>query len=170
MAVRDILIWPDAQLSQVCDPVLMGEDLRGLIGDLFETMYAAKARGLAACQIGVMKRVFVMDVTWKAGPKNPLVMINPQILDQSAMMQTMTEACLSIPGIQIDIERPEEISVAWTDEKGHLRDADFSGFGAVCVQHEIDHLDGIVYFDRASHDARQEAEADYAAGRLGDGA
>ncbi|MAC80383.1 MAG: peptide deformylase [Rhodobacteraceae bacterium] len=162
MTLREILTWPDPRLSRVCEPVGRDEDLDSLIADMFDTMYAAPGRGLAAPQVGVMKRLFVMDVTWKAGPKTPVVMINPQIIDRSATRQTNAEGCLSIPGVTVDVDRPDAVTMAWTDVQGLLREERFTGFGAICVQHELDHLDGIVTFDRAAPAVRQAAEADYA--------
>ncbi len=162
MAVLPILTWPDAGLSRVCTPVGLDEDLSNLIADMFDTMYAAPGRGLAAPQVGVLKRLFVMDATWKAGPKTPKVMLNPQIIDRSDVIQTSAEGCLSIPGVLIDIPRPEAVTLAYTDAKGHLCEERFTGFGAVCVQHELDHLDGVVTFDRADANSRHRAELDYA--------
>ncbi|MBB93055.1 MAG: peptide deformylase [Rhodobacteraceae bacterium] len=161
MALRKILTWPDPTLSRVCDPVGSDEDLSALIADMFDTMYDAPGRGLAAPQMGVLKRVFVMDVTWKAGPRTPIAMINPQILDRSAEAQTTPEGCLSIPGVLVDVTRPEAVTMAWTDETGALCEDRFTGFAAVCAQHELDHLDGIVTFDRLAPEARRAAEAAY---------
>ena len=162
MGVREILTWPDPRLSQVCEPVRHDEDLSTLIADMFATMYAAPGRGLAAPQVGVLKRLFVIDVTWKSGPRTPQIMVNPQIIDRSEGLQTTAEGCLSIPGVMVDVVRPEAVTLAFTDERGALREERFTGFGAICVQHELDHLDGIVTFDRASLVARRLAEAEYA--------
>ncbi|MGR3805286.1 peptide deformylase [Marinibacterium profundimaris] len=162
MAVRRILTWPDPGLSVVCEPVGWNEDVDALIADMFDTMYDAPGRGLAAPQVGVAKRLFVMDLTWKAGPRSPVVMINPQIIDSAPTLQSTPEGCLSIPGLLVDVERPEAVIMAWTDRSGLLREEEFTGFGAVCVQHELDHLDGIVTFDRITPEARKAAEASYA--------
>ena len=97
MSVRPILAWPAVRLSSVCDPVPDGEDLNLLIADMFDTMYDATGRGLAAPQIGVMKRVFVMDVTWKEAEPSPIAMINPEMTWCSEETVVMTEGCLSIP-------------------------------------------------------------------------
>ena len=135
MALREILRWPDPLLSRVCAPVGDDEDVGGLVSDMFDTMYAAPGRGLAAPQVGVLKRVFVMDVTWKAGPRTPLALINPQVIDRAPDIQTTREGCLSIPGVLIDVARPEAVTMAWTDESGRLREDRFTGFAAVCAQH-----------------------------------
>ena len=164
MALRQILTLPDPALAQVCAPVASDEDPSTLIADMFETMYAAPGRGLAAPQIGVLKWIFVMDVGWKDGPKTPVAMINPQVTWASDTLQTTAEGCLSIPGVLVDVDRPDAVAMAWTDEDGRLREERFTGFAAVCVQHELDHLDGIVTFDRIPPEIRAAAEAAYTKG------
>ena len=124
MAVLPIVIWPDERLSQVCDAVTEGEDLRDLVQDMLDTMYAAPGRGLAGPQVGVMKRIFVMDVAWKDGEPDPLVCINPHITARSDSVQTMDEGCLSIPGILIPVPRPESVTLEWRDPEGRARRAD----------------------------------------------
>ena len=157
MGVLPILRWPDPRLSTPCDPVAAGADLSALIADMFETMYAAPGRGLAAPQVGVMTRLFVMDPTWKEGEKSPEVMINPRILDQSTEMATGEEGCLSIPGILTGIDRPARVEMEWTDAQGRVQRRWLDGFAARCAQHELDHLDGIVTFDRLDPEDREEA-------------
>jgi len=160
MAVLPILRWPDPRLKQPCAPVT--GDVHALIDDMLETMYAAPGRGLAAPQVGVLWRLFVMDTTWKEGASDPQVFVNPRITDRSDTLATAAEGCLSIPGVLVDVTRPAEITVTWQDAHGAAHRQVFSGFAAACVQHEIDHLDGIVTFDRLAPDARQEAEAQFA--------
>ena len=165
MAPLPILKWPDPRLSTVCDPVAPGEDLAGLIADMFQTMYAAPGRGLAAPQVGVLKRLFVMDCTWKEGEGSPLALINPRLLERSDTIETGEEGCLSIPGITTAIDRPDWVVVAWTGPDGAQHARRFEGFEARCAQHETDHLDGIVTLQHLDGAARAEAEARYAAAR-----
>lgn len=161
MALLPILRWPDERLSKRCeevDPSILGT----LIADMFETMYAAPGRGLAAPQVGVIHRLFVMDATWKEGPGSPVAMINPEILAYDGETDIVAEGCLSIPGITIDVERPKSVSLRWQDQVGDWQERWFSGFEARCIQHEFDHLEGRVTFDHLEAEARQKAEASYA--------
>ncbi len=155
-----ILIWPDPRLARVCEPAgPPDEALRGLARAMLRTMYAAPGRGLAAPQVGVMRRLFVMDVAWKEGPPAPGVYLDPEILSASGETVAMSEACLSIPGIATEIIRPATIRLAWTDLDGRRHVAGLDGAAARCAQHEIDHLDGIVTLDRLSSEDRVRAEA-----------
>lgn len=122
-------------------------EVTGLIGDMFETMYAAPGRGLAAPQVGVLKRMFVIDVTWKEGDKTPIVMVNPEILTRSAGRQRNEESCLSIPQHPVWVDRPARIEMMWMDETGAQRRGAFEGAAAACICHETDHLDGILILD-----------------------
>ena len=160
MAVLPILQWPDPRLSHRCAPV-ENERLDVLIGDMFDTMYAAQGRGLAAPQVGVMKRLFVMDVTWKEGPPSPMVMINPTIMAVEHVPVVMEEGCLSIPGVLVPVTRPVAVTVQWTAAEGDIHMADFDGFEARCIQHEFDHLNGMVTFDRIDADTRARLETEY---------
>ena len=160
MSLLPILLWPDPRLSKVCAPV--SGDVSDLAADMLETMYAAPGRGLAAPQIGVLQRLFVMDVGWKDGDRDPRVYINPEIVARSETVVTGPEGCLSIPGVTADVTRSEWIILRWTDETGAVREERLDGFAAICAQHEYDHLDGIVTFDRVSSEARRALEADYA--------
>lgn len=162
MSVRDILHWPDPRLSQRCAPVEQ-EPLDALIADLFDTMYAAQGRGLAAPQIGVMKRVFVMDCGWKDGTPGPMAMINPTIMAAERVPVTAEEGCLSIPGILVPVTRHQAVTVQWTAPEGDIHMADFDGFEARCIQHEFDHLNGQVTFDRIAPELRAELEPAYLA-------
>jgi len=157
MAVLPILRWPDPRLATPCEPVAAGEDLSPLIADMFQTMYDAPGRGLAAPQVGVMVRLFVMDATWKEGGKSPEVMINPRVLDRSPETETGEEGCLSIPGVSTHIERPARVEMEWTDVQGTVQRRWLDGFAARCAQHELDHLDGIVTFDRLAPEDREDA-------------
>ena len=161
MTVLPIRRWPDPVLTQPCVPVT--GDVAGLAADMLETMYAAPGRGLAAPQVGVALRLFVMDVTWKEGTPSPRVCINPEILWRSEDMGVGPEGCLSIPGISTTVARSTAIRLRWMDLAGALQEEDLTGFAAICAQHEYDHLDGIVTLDRLSPDARAQALAEYAA-------
>ena len=165
MVLRPVLQWPDTGLSTPCAVVAQEEDLETLIADMFQTMYAAPGRGLAAPQVGVLKRLFVMDTTWKeAGDKSsgtPLVMINPEILTFGSTLATGDEGCLSIPGVVTSVLRPSSVTLRWQDEARNWQTGTFDGFAARCIQHEYDHLDGLVTFDRLTPEARREAEETY---------
>ena len=117
---------------------------------MLETMYAAPGRGLAAPQVGRLVRMFVMDVDWKSGIPAPAVFVNPEVLRASDGRQVYDEACLSIPGVARRVARPAEVRLRWQDETGARREGAFLGPAAVIVQHETDHLDGILILD---HDA-----------------
>lgn len=162
MTARPILRWPDPRLSQVCVPIGNSEGLDALVGDMFQTMYDANGRGLAAPQVGEMIRLFVMDTGWKDGDMRPMVCIDPEILDSSDETLVMAEGCLSIPGIVAHVTRPERIVLAYTDLSGLRREEELSGAEARCAQHEMDHLDGKVHFDRLEFGIRAELEAEYA--------
>jgi peptide deformylase len=163
VATRDICLWPNPVLTQTCADVELDDpDLVGLIDDLFDTMYHAKGRGLAAPQIGVTKRVFVVDVTWKEGTRDPRAFINPQITETAGDMLIMNEQCLSIPDIPMPVARPERIQLRWTRRDGGLETAVFDGILARCIQHELDHLNGTVIFDHQTPEMRTELEASYA--------
>lgn len=161
MAVLPILRWPDARLCMVCEPV--AGDVRGLAADMLDTMYAAPGRGLAAPQVGHLLRLFVMDTTWKEGRKAPRVVINPEIPWRSDQVTTGPEGCLSIPGVTADVTRPVAVRMIWTGLDGEAHDEVLTGFDAVCAQHEYDHLDGLVTFDRLAPDLRAALQAGYIA-------
>ena len=149
MAVMPILQAPNPGLSAVAADVTVFDDaLIRLAHDMLATMYAAKGRGLAAPQVSVLSRVFVMDPTWKEAEPAPVVFVNPEIVSASAEMTTMAEGCLSIPGDLIDVTRPKTVTLRWRDVDGGFLEAQFDGFSAACVQHEIDHLNGILITDK----------------------
>lgn len=162
MAVLRILQWPDPMLRHRAAPV-EHEPLDQLIADMFDTMYAAKGRGLAAPQVGVSRRVFVMDCTWKEGTPEPVTMINPTIMAAERIPVDMDEGCLSIPGVLVPVTRHKAVTVQWTDATGQIHMNDFDGFEARCIQHELDHLNGEVTFDRIAPDLRAELEGAYLA-------
>ena len=139
---------PDDRLRQLCAPVLFVDDaLRGLIADMFATMYDANGRGLAAPQVGVLSRMFVMDATWKVGEPTPMAFINPEILWASQELQRNEEGCLSIPETPVYVKRPERVEVMWLDTDGNQQRGAFEGFEAACICHETDHLDGVLILD-----------------------
>ena len=121
--------------------------LKTLAADMLDTMYAAPGRGLAAPQVGVALRLFVMDIGWKEGAPDPQVFVNPRITDASDVMVPYTEACLSIPAQTSRVARPDRVALVWQDLDGASHDGWFDGMAAVCVQHERDHLDGILCID-----------------------
>ncbi len=161
MAILPIVTWPDARLRRRCDSVAAVEDVRDLAADMLGTMYAAAGRGLAAPQVGAMLRMFVMDMTWKEGVKDPLVFINPDLLWMSDERATGAEGCLSIPHITVDVARATEVRMRWTGLDGAVQEQLFTGVAAICAQHEFDHLDGIVTLNRITAEARAVAESQY---------
>lgn len=144
--VRDLVLWPDARLRQRCEPAgfLSGPELRQLAADLLATMYDAGGRGLAAPQIGVMRRIFVMDAGWKRGAPEPMVMADPEILVRSPETATLTEACLSIPDRPVAVTRPVAIGLSWYDLDGLHQLQQMDGEAGRIAQHEADHLDGLL--------------------------
>jgi peptide deformylase len=151
MAKRPILILPDPRLRAVADPIeKIDEGIRQLAKDMLETMYDAPGIGLAAPQIGEMKRIVVMDLAKEEEPADPIVMINPEILSISDETVTTEEGCLSIPELYYDVERPAEVTVRYTDLEGNTVEREAKERFAVCVQHELDHLDGVLYIDYLS--------------------
>lgn len=162
MSILPIVAWPDARLSQICVPVdNIDDDLRALINDMFETMYDAPGRGLAAPQVGALSRVFVMDATWKEGEKTPLARINPVIKVMGDDESTNEEACLSIVGVSADVTRPNRIELSFTDLEGKQITQELEGFSAICAQHELDHLEGRVIFDHLDAESRAQLENKY---------
>ena len=161
MAILPILEVPDPRLKTVSTPVeKVDDELRALIADMFDTMYDAPGIGLAAIQVGVPKRVLVMDLQEDEDEegkpiKAPRVFINPEILDPAEEMSTYTEGCLSVPDQFADVDRPATCRVKWLDEHGQAHDEQFTGLLATCIQHEMDHLEGIVFLDHLSRLKRQ---------------
>jgi peptide deformylase len=151
MTVRPILTAPDPRLKAVSQPVArVDDDIRRLVDDLIESMYAADGIGLAAIQIGVPKRVLVMDIDQREGKKNPRVFINPKILWASEELATFQEGCLSVPEIWEDVERPMKIRAEYLDRDGARQEIESDGLFATCLQHEMDHLEGVLFLDHLS--------------------
>lgn len=143
MALRPLRFDGDLVLLQIAQPVeRFDESLSALVLDMFETMYAAPGRGLAAPQVGVSQRVFVVDTTWKEGDPSPMIFVNPKIVAQSSEQETGHEACLSIPDKTYEVSRPRWVDLAWQDLDGATLEGRFEGVQSVCVCHELDHLDG----------------------------
>jgi len=148
--VCEILLWPDERLAQNAVPVAQVDDeVRRLVADMFETMYAAEGVGLAAPQIGVHKRVVVLDVRHKLPESKPLVLVNPRIVQKEGSQQC-EEGCLSVPGEFEVVERAAWVRVEFLDEEGAPQALECEGFLAIAVQHEMDHLEGVVFVDRVS--------------------
>ena len=151
MALRDIITLPDPRLRQVSDPVkTVDAELRGLVEDMFATMYDAPGIGLAAIQVGVPQRLITMDLAKKEGPPTPRVFINPEILWSSEEKSAYEEGCLSIPEYYEEVERPAKVRVRFTDLDGKVHEEEAEGLFATCIQHEIDHLNGVLFVDYLS--------------------
>ncbi|ADZ72073.1 peptide deformylase [Polymorphum gilvum] len=151
MTKRDILIIPDPVLRQHCEPVVKVDDaIRKLADDMLETMYAAPGIGLAASQIGVLKRLFVLDVAKEDQPRAPMVFINPEIVWASEEMSVYQEGCLSIPEYYEEVERPASVRVRFFNRDGDEQELQADGLLATCIQHEYDHLNGRLFIDYLS--------------------
>ncbi|GAA4775886.1 peptide deformylase [Stakelama sediminis] len=161
MAILPIIEVPDPRLKIVSDPVeTVDDELRQLIADMFETMYDAPGIGLAAIQVGVAKRVLVMDLQEEEDEdgkpiREPMVFINPEILDTDEAMNIYKEGCLSVPEQFAEVERPATCTARWMDEDGKVHEEQLEGLLATCLQHEMDHLNGIVFLDHLSRLKRQ---------------
>ena len=151
MAVRDILILPDKRLRAVSKPVAkIDAATRKLVEEMFETMYAAPGIGLAAIQIGEPKRVVTMDLAKKDDPKQPQVFINPELIGTSDEKNVHEEGCLSIPEYYEEVERPAQVTIRYLDLDGKSHEVEANGLLATCIQHEIDHLNGVLFIDHIS--------------------
>ena len=151
MAIREILTEPNKILrekSLYVDKV--DEDLQKIMNDMLETMYAAPGIGLAAIQIGIPKRVIVLDISQKDGPKNPMFFVNPEIIEKSKNNSTYEEGCLSVPGQFAEIDRPDRCYIKYLDYHGEKKEIKAEGMLSTCVQHEMDHLEGILFIDYLS--------------------
>lgn len=157
--IREIRRWPDAVLTQKAVAAAVDDATLTLAKDMLDTMYAAEGRGLAAPQVGVLVRVFVMDATWKLGVATPEVFINPEVIWRSDDLVASSEGCLSIPGVLAEVMRAKEVILRWVMPDGSVSAQKLVGFRAICAQHEMDHLDGIVTLDHLSAEARANAEA-----------
>lgn len=156
MTLRDILIIPDSRLRLKSEPVTTFDgELKGLVDDMLETMYEAPGIGLAAIQIGVPKRVVTIDLARKDEPRAPQVLINPEVAWTSEEVSTYEEGCLSIPEYYEEVERPTRVRVTYQDVEGAPREVEASGLLATCLQHEIDHLNGVLFIDHLSRLKRE---------------
>ena len=159
MAIRPIFETPDPVLRQISKPVEhFDKELKTLISDMFETMYHAPGIGLAAVQVGVPIRLLVMDLQEPQDPEDPespvvrepRIFINPEILWASETTVPYTEGCLSVPDQYAEVLRPDRIRAKWQDETGKAHESDIDGLLAVCLQHEMDHLEGVLFIDHLS--------------------
>jgi peptide deformylase len=151
MSPREIIKLPDKRLRLVSEPVKkIDAGIRKLVDDMFESMYDAPGIGLAAVQVGVAKRVITMDLAKKDEPKKPLVFINPEIVWTSEETAVYEEGCLSIPEHYEEVERPAQVKVKYLDLDGATQEVDANGLLATCLQHEIDHLNGVLFIDHIS--------------------
>jgi len=151
MTLRKILIEPNEILRKKSLKVeSVDSDVQKLMDDMLETMYAAPGIGLAAIQIGVPKRVIVLDIAQKDGPKNPMYFVNPEIVQKSSNNSTYEEGCLSLPGQFAEIARPDKCRLKYLDYHGQHKEHEAEGMLATCIQHEIDHLEGILFIDYLS--------------------
>ena len=161
MAILPIVEIPDPRLRQISQPVeQVDDDLRKLIGDMLDTMYAAPGIGLAAIQVGVPKRVLVIDLQEpeeEGGEpvRNPLVFINPEILQESDTFKGYNEGCLSVPEMYADVDSPDAIRARWLDRDGVAYEEQIDGMLAVVLQHEMDHLNGVIFIDHLSRLKRE---------------
>lgn len=181
MAIRDLVFLPDPRLREECVLIdVVDEDIRELASDMFETMYDAPGIGLAAPQIGVMKRIVVVDVSERAEREtgevdseandpspaepasNPLALINPEIIATSEKRSVYQEGCLSIPDVYEDVERPEVITVRYLDLEGAEQTLEADGLLATCIQHEIDHINGVLFIDYLSRLKRERIKRKFA--------
>ncbi len=151
MAIHEIITIPDKRLRQVSEPVKkVDAGIRKLVDDMFETMYKAPGIGLAAIQIGVAKRVVTMDLSKKEDDHKPQVFINPELVWKSDNTATREEGCLSIPDYYEEVERPAEVKVKYQDLDGKTHEIEATGLMATCLQHEIDHTNGVLFIDYLS--------------------
>ena len=151
MALRKILTEPNKILREKSLPVdKVDGDLQKLMDDMLQTMYAAPGIGLAAIQVGVPKRVIVLDISRKDFPKNPMCFVNPEIMEKSKTNSTYEEGCLSVPGQFAEIDRPDSCHIKYLDYYGQPKELKTRGMLATCIQHEIDHLEGVLFIDYLS--------------------
>jgi peptide deformylase len=156
MAILPIVEVPDPRLRQISSPVeKVDDEVRSLVGDMFETMYAAPGIGLAAIQVGVPRRVLVIDLQEPAeeggeAVRDPCVFINPEIIESSEQEVPYTEGCLSVPDQYAEVDRPDRIRARWLDLDGKPHDEEIVGLLATCLQHEMDHLNGVLFIDHLS--------------------
>jgi peptide deformylase len=151
MAIREILTAPDPRLRQVSAPVeVVDDDVRALMDDMLETMYEADGIGLAAIQVNVAKRIIVMDLAGEDEEPRPVFFVNPEIIDPSEETSLYQEGCLSVPEFYEEVERPLKCRIRFLDYHGAPQAIDAEGLLATCIQHEMDHLNGILFIDHIS--------------------
>ena len=161
MAVLPIVEVPDPVLRQTCEPVAdVTDEVRGIVADMFDTMYDARGIGLAAIQVGILKRIVVIDLQERETEvaegetpqliRDPQAFVNPEIIWVSEELSRYNEGCLSIPEQYAEVERPARCRVTWLDTDGARQEAEFDGLMATCMQHEIDHLNGVLFIDHIS--------------------
>jgi peptide deformylase len=161
MALLPILETPHPMLREISTPVeAVDDEIRALVADMFDTMYAAPGIGLAAVQVGVPKRLLVIDLQEpeeEGGEpvRKPMVFINPEILEKSETVQVYSEGCLSVPDQYAEVERPDHIRARWLDEHGNTHEKELDGLLGICLQHEMDHLEGILFIDHLSRLKRE---------------
>lgn len=159
MAIRPILVAPDALLKQKSVPIEgpVTDAHRALMDDMLETMYAAPGIGLAAIQIGEPVRIIVMDLAKEGEEKQPRYLVNPEILWASEETLPYEEGCLSVPDVYDDVERPARVKLRYLNYNGEQIEEDADGIFAVCIQHEMDHLEGVLFIDHLSRLKREKA-------------
>jgi peptide deformylase len=164
MAARPLIILPDPLLKRVSAPVeAVTDEIRDLMDEMLETMYAAPGIGLAAIQIGVPKRVVVMDlVKDEDKPRDPHFFVNPEILSASEETAEYEEGCLSIPEVFENVTRPKTVRIRYLDRNGIVQERDCEGLMATCIQHEIDHLNGVLFIDHISRLKRERVVKKFA--------
>lgn len=156
MAIRPILEVPDPRLREISKPVeKVNDEVRALVADMFDTMYDAPGIGLAAIQVGVPKRILVIDLqepVEEGGEpvRDPRIFINPEILEHSEQDVPYTEGCLSVPDQYAEVDRPDRIRARWLELDGKVREEEITGLLATCLQHEMDHLNGVLFIDHLS--------------------
>ncbi|MBB3656039.1 peptide deformylase [Rhizobium sp. BK650] len=156
MTIKPLIILPDPVLRQVSKPIeRVDADLQRLSDDMLETMYDAPGIGLAAIQIGVPRRMLVIDLSKEGEEKQPLVFINPEIVSSSEDRSVYEEGCLSIPDYYAEVERPAKVTVKYLDREGKEQSVEADGLLATCLQHEIDHLNGVLFIDHISRLKRE---------------
>jgi len=159
MAIRPILVAPDPRLKQKSAPIEgpVTDAHRALMDDMLETMYDAPGIGLAAIQIGEPLRIIVMDLAREGDPKEPRYFVNPEILWSADDLQPYEEGCLSVPDIYDDVERPSRVKLRYLNYQGEQIEEEAEGIYAVCIQHEMDHLEGVLFIDHLSRLKRENA-------------
>ncbi|MBB3442746.1 peptide deformylase [Sinorhizobium sp. B11] len=156
MTIKPLIILPDPLLRQVSQPIeRVDADLQRLSDDMLETMYDAPGIGLAAIQIGVPRRMLVIDLSKEGEEKQPLIFINPEIVRSSDERSVYEEGCLSIPDYYAEVERPANVTVKYLDREGKEQSVEADGLLATCLQHEIDHLNGVLFIDHISRLKRE---------------